>query len=225
MLAAEGGLDQAVGVVGEFLERASGRTLTWFQTEGRLVADIDGHLYDLRLDGEVENTPLEVLGAIVDSFYEQRHELLRADPLPGPQTFFGAAFEFIGAVTAPPFNEKDTVEAPRNWLMSDNTTEGYRTSETIVQRLRTAMKPPPDQRQPDDILIAGIALQGGPDQSFLSVSQSFAAECAAMPPELQEQLQEQPPRHRPVNRSKPTWKDWSIPATRYAVSWTRLLRV
>ena len=60
------------------------------------------------------------------------------------QTFFGAAFEFIGAVTAPIFQAKDAVDAPLNWLLSDHTTQGFRTSETIVpQRSIPLSKPPP----------------------------------------------------------------------------------
>ena len=172
----------------------------------------------------MENTPLEVLGAIVDSFYEQRHELLPPTRY-REQTFLVRRLS-SSALSPHPSSKRKTLLTPPELAAIRSHHPGFRTSETIVRSARYRYRNRhPDPRQPDDILIAGIALQGGPDQSFLSVSQSFAAEYAAMPPELQEQLQEQLSRHRPVNRSKPTWKDWSIPATRYAVSWTRLLRV
>ena len=153
----------APALVGNFLNRLTGRSLTWITTGNKLGVGVEvgdsEYFFDVELDGPIGDTSMDAILALTEAVYGTRHRVLRADDLPGQQTNIGRAWEFIGGITDPVFRLKDAIDAPLNWLLDrgagDDEGNRFRSSNQITEdRTRASMESVSVDLDSDAVVIA-----------------------------------------------------------------------
>ncbi len=91
------------------VNRSTGLPMNWQITSNSLVMSLETEsagefIYHVRLEEEIDgDSPLAVFVAVTQAQWGTKHELVRADEIPGRQMFLGNINEFVGTMSEPAF--------------------------------------------------------------------------------------------------------------------------
>ncbi len=206
---AQGAPEEFVDVAGSFLANVRGSKMTWVGIGDRYAIqfEIDDKTFtfDLRLDGGIGDTAGDLLGAITEALWGQQHEILQAEKLPGGQTIFGLITEFTNDVFDPVFRVKDRFDYLLNWTLDGEVSwtdplgidpdspRRFRNSEQVRADEFTEMvdRVVATEVNPDDFIVAGIALAAGDGGTYLAEATEAFAGFRDLPQEQQDAIEDQ----------------------------------